>query len=469
MPSNIPSLMADPIISGHDRAPRRVDRGNPVGGDVGGASGNEAAVPPPPKPAAVLAELDPGPAEDLARAEQEPCAAALAGAEQVRGDPGERGPGHQAYLARPFAGPAQVGGDRGGAVPPVERGDVRGLRRVEQVARREYARDRGAERRVDHRAARPGVELAPGHRRKLVVGDPVSGEDHQVAFDRPGPARVEVGELNLLDPLGAANCADRRPGPHRSAVANRRSDSKAASDWCLANSVTSPATEAPACARVVIAEKLTCSAPTITARRPTLSPLRWTSCWRVEVVITPAGRSPGTSRAERGRSRHPVASTTAGGSISSLPPGPVSFSLPLPIGDHRLRQDLSPRLGRQLAVALGVARSGEDRPQVAEAEAGVVGVARDPTRLALALDHRHRRDPAPPQLDRRGEAGGAAADDHRAPSAGSSPSGSPLIRGDLRSAEEPLAAAHQRPGSPSQAIGIHRRDRPRAHHGPRPG
>jgi hypothetical protein len=71
-------------------------------------------------------------------------------------------------------------------------------------------------------------------------------------------------------------------------------------------------------------------------------------------------------------------------------------------------------LGGQLAVALGVARAGEHRPQVAQAEAGVVRVARNPAGLTLALEHGHRLDSESAQLDRGGEAAGAAADDHGA-------------------------------------------------------
>jgi len=41
------------------------------------------------------------------------------------------------------------------------------------------------------------------------------------------------------------------------------------------------------------------------------------------VVITPAARSPGTSRAVRGRSRHPVASSTAAARTVSIPPALV--------------------------------------------------------------------------------------------------------------------------------------------------
>ena len=46
------------------------------------------------------------------------------------------------------------------------------------------------------------------------------------------------------------------------------------------------------------------------------------------MVITPSGRAPGTSRAERGRSRQPVARITASGSSASRPAGPVSSSGP---------------------------------------------------------------------------------------------------------------------------------------------
>jgi hypothetical protein len=46
------------------------------------------------------------------------------------------------------------------------------------------------------------------------------------------------------------------------------------------------------------------------------------------VVMTPAGRLPGTRRAERGRSRQPVASTTAAGSSVERPRGLVSSSRP---------------------------------------------------------------------------------------------------------------------------------------------
>ncbi len=49
------------------------------------------------------------------------------------------------------------------------------------------------------------------------------------------------------------------------------------------------------------------------------------------MFITPRmGLEPGISRADRGRSRQPVASTTARACSSLLPPGPVSWSVPGP-------------------------------------------------------------------------------------------------------------------------------------------
>ncbi len=54
----------------------------------------------------------------------------------------------------------------------------------------------------------------------------------------------------------------------------------------------------------------------------------------------------------------------------------------------------------------------ETAVEIAEAEAGVVGVARDAAGLGLALDDDHARDPESAELDRRREPGRTAADDH---------------------------------------------------------
>ena len=121
---------------------------------------------------------------------------------------------------RPLAGTAQVRGDRRGHVATVEGADVGRLGGVQQVPGREHPGRGRPQRRVDQWAERAAVELAAGHHRQLVVGDPVRGEDDQVAFDRPGPAGVELGQLDRLDPLRAVDRADRRPRPDRRPVAD---------------------------------------------------------------------------------------------------------------------------------------------------------------------------------------------------------------------------------------------------------
>ena len=79
-----------------------------------------------------------------------------------------------------------------------------------------------------------------------------------------------------------------------------------------------------------MAEKLTCSAPTTSARPASLWPPRYTLRCSSPVVITPGGRSPGTRRAVRGRSRHPVASSTALAATVSAPAALVSVALRRP-------------------------------------------------------------------------------------------------------------------------------------------
>ena len=75
-----------------------------------------------------------------------------------------------------------------------------------------------------------------------------------------------------------------------------------------------------------MAEKLTCSAPTTSARPGSRCPARYTRRCSSPVVITPGGRSPGTRRAARGRSRQPVASSTAPAATVSIPAGLVSVT-----------------------------------------------------------------------------------------------------------------------------------------------
>ena len=131
------------------------------------------------------------------------------------------------------------------------------------------------------------------------------------------------------------------------------------------------------------------------------------------MVITPSGRDPGTSRAERGRSRQPVARITASGWISWGPSGPVSWSGPS--GDQRVTivsvRISTPAVRGAPRVAAGVGRPGQRPPHVADAEALVAGVARDAARLGLALDDEHVARLAPAQLERGREARRTAAHD----------------------------------------------------------
>ena len=89
----------------------------------------------------------------------------------------------------------------------------------------------------------------------------------------------------------------------------------------------------PASRRVSTADQLTSSAPTTTARRPGVRCCRCTRFCSCPVVSTPDGRSPGTRRAVRGRSRAPVARSTA---------PPVTVMRPCGLVTSRLRSPDQP-------------------------------------------------------------------------------------------------------------------------------
>ena len=131
-----------------------------------------------------------------------------------------------------------------------------------------------------------------------------------------------------------------------------------------------------------MAEKLTCSAPTITARVPT----RWraiANCCNDPVVNIPLGRSPGTSRAERGRSRAPVARITASASMSSI-------------------------------EKMAVPGTRHQTVKVADSEPGVIGMSRNPTGTLLALEQGYVADTQSPQFDGRGQSRWTGTNDHNA-------------------------------------------------------
>ena len=134
------------------------------------------------------------------------------------------------------------------------------------------------------------------------------------------------------------------------------------------------------------------------------------------VVITPAGREPGTSRAERGRSRQPLARITASGVEQLAPARAGELERPggRPARDHRLGAELGARTVGELREPARVGGAGQRPVQVAQPEALVGGVARDATRLALPLDHDDVAHAEPAELARRREARGPAAHDHDA-------------------------------------------------------
>ena len=192
----------------------------------------------------------------------------------VRRDPTERRLAHDRHpLPRPLA-VLEVPSDTGRRVTPAQRGHVRLLGAVQEVARREDARPGAAQRGIHGRATRGRVELQAGHHGQLVIGDPVGGEDDGVALDGSRPTGVEIGQLDLLDARAPVDRGHLRAGPERHPVPQARPRRNAASDACRRSSVVSATVSAPPWASVRIAEKLTCSAPTTSARRPAGSPRR---------------------------------------------------------------------------------------------------------------------------------------------------------------------------------------------------
>ena len=126
-----------------------------------------------------------------------------------------------------------------------------------------------------------------------------------------------------------------------------------------------------------------------TAARPLCPRPACTMLCSCPVVSTPDGRSPGTSRAERGRSRAPVASTTALARTRSSPCGVVTSALPSgaqPVTIAPLRT--APR-GRHRALGQqpGIGRTAHKSPQVAHPVADVVAVPWHAAWLPLPIQH----------------------------------------------------------------------------------
>ena len=239
-----------------------------------------------------------------------------------------------------------------------------------------------------------GSMARPLRRGQLVVGDPVAGEHDGVAFD---PAAV--GQHDALDSSSPDDLGDVDAGEHgtrwRVAVASLSTPY----DWWRGSGVTIATALQPTWRRVRIAEKLTCSAPTITARVPTRVPAIASCC--SEPVVKIRGRSPGTSRAAADRSRTPVARTIG---IARIDVVEREHRRAAPHVDARSPWPASTKRAC-------VARARYDAVQIADPEAEVIGVARDPAGLLLALVDGDVPDAEAAQLDRRGQPRRTAADD----------------------------------------------------------
>ena len=152
---------------------------------------------------------------------------------------------------------------RRGDVAAVERGDVGRLGAVQEVAGREDARPFRAQRRVDERSE--GCRQRQPARR----ASSCSGTQSPVKTTVSQSQAATVGELDRLDPAPAVDPRDADAGQDGHAMADGVS-ARSAPVGLVAREVGDHRDRAAAgVARVSTAEKLTCSAPTITARRPT--------------------------------------------------------------------------------------------------------------------------------------------------------------------------------------------------------
>jgi hypothetical protein len=338
----------------------------------------------------------------------------VAGSDQHVGrDPRQRPAGDQADMYRPLPGSAQVGSDCGRCMAPIERADVGGLRGVQHVARGEHPGHSRAQRGIDPWTESPRMELAAGHHRKLVVRDPVGGEDHRVALDRPCPSRVEVGELDLLHPLRTVDRAQRSSRPDRCPESDRGSGSE-----CPQGLVPGELGDQSRDRRSGVGEGRdrreadVLGADDHGAASDPLAP-------QVDELLERRSRHhPGRAIPGNQPSRARTLAASGGQEdawrvdlLASSGAGQLQ-SPPIPVGDHRLREQIHARPGGELPVALRVPRPGEDCPQIAQAEAGVGGMTWNSACLALSIDHRHRGDAQMAQLDRRRKPSGPPADDN---------------------------------------------------------
>ena len=297
-----------------------------------------------------------------------------------------------------------------------ERSDVGGLGAVQEVAGREHAGPRWcAARRSTDRAARARVELELPPRTASSWSGIQSAVKTTVSHSSSRTAPLSRSrELDRLDPPPAADRAhrgageQRAPGTRSAAPARRRRAT--GGGGC---SVTIATARAPPCARVSTAEKLTCSAPTTTARAPgalAAAGRRAAAACPSSSRPAAASRAPAAPSAGARGSRWPARRRAA--SSGARPAGPVSSRRAVLGPACHLGSPSGPRRRRRAArAAIASARSAarhQDAAQVAQAEARCGrGAGCRPARLALEhhapgrRPHRAARPPPRARRDRR--------------------------------------------------------------------
>ncbi len=306
-----------------------------------------------------------------------------------------------------------------GGVPARQRGDISGLGRVYQVARGEHARSRRLQPGVDHGSARAGIHGQAGQPGQLVIGDPVAGEDHDLARNEPRHAGADVRHFHPGQPLPAGQLADAGPGPHRQPPAQRRAEPERSvallplvlgdqRDHARAGvrqrrrggegNVLSPDDQGPA------------GQPLVPQVYPLLQ-LTGGHHPRGAVARDQPGRPrpfPAAGGQQHGGRAHGLDPTAAG----QRDRAPRIKIKRVKAGDRGAQPQLGPGSCRRGGQRPGVRRTGHHPVQVTQAEPGVEAVPGDAAGLGLPVRHEYGTDTEAPQLDRGRQPGRPGADHH---------------------------------------------------------
>ena len=301
-------------------------------------------------------------------------------------------PGPTSPVGRPCAARPRRGTDGAGA----PRRHVGRLGRVHEVAGgEEPGRGRRAVRRARGTAACRGRSTRPARRASSLSGmkSPVNTTASTATMRSAPSGPADEHAVDTVAPVHAGHrCLASRPAPG-GRRASRRSNG---AEGLGARQVGDQRHRADACLDAASARRNRRHAPrpTMRARPPRGRCWRWTHCWSWPVVKIPDGRVPGTRRAARGRSRAPVASTTARASTSSNPSGTGHF------GPARCRPSRHHGAGPDVHAGVAVARvhppPGVGRP-TQDAAGGRAGRSRCGR---TGGGSRRPRPPAPPPATR---------------------------------------------------------------------